>query len=75
MHEHSRMNRRVILGAMTGLAAPVGPAAASDGVQSAADNLSATLRRAYGGQWSAHVDRVNGFVLVTSRTDPARPVE
>ena len=75
MHEHSRMNRRVILGAMTGLAAPASSAMAGDAVQSAADNLSATLRRAYGGQWSAHVDRLNGFVLVTSRIDPTRPAE
>jgi len=63
MSESSMVNRRDILGAVATFTASQG--AAADQVGDAVQRLTSALQRQYGGQWSAHLDRANGFVLVT----------
>lgn len=73
MSERFSVNRRVILGVVAGFSSPSGAFAGQDAVRLAVDQLADALRQQHGGQWSAHVDAANGFVLVTSRTDLERP--
>lgn len=70
MSENSSVNRRVILGAMAGITAS--QSAAADHVGEAMARLTGALERSYGGVWAAHLDRANGFVLITE-TGRERP--
>ncbi len=63
--------RGVLLGAIMSLAAyksaPAAPASV-ERVAAAADALTGALADLHGGQWKAHVDHDNGFVLISGRT-------
>lgn len=62
--------RSILLGAIMSLAAYKSASAAPASVErvaAAADALTAALADLHGGQWKAHVDHDNGFVLISGR--------